>query len=204
MPARLGLMAVVAALTLDLVAIVLDLERLRRLRGGATLETVGLDVASQLSDAANLALPLAVLVAGATFGWWFWCSYRRLEKADRAERSSMWAVLGWAVPLVNLVRPPSIMRELAVARHASLGPGAPPALVSGWWGLWLVGAITQVGLRLVRPETNMGWSIWFWVALVADVLLIGAAGCVLTLISTVDDRLRRPIVPRPNGSSSKT
>ena len=183
-------MALVAAFTLDMVALVLDLERLRRLRGGATLDDVGLDVASQLSRAANLAVPLAVAIAAPLFLWWFWCSYQRLADTGLASFAGWWGLVAWLVPGLNLVRPARLMGELATRPVRGLPVRAGSGQVTVWWLGWLIGAVVQVGLRFVSPETNIGWTWWQGSALAANVLLVVGTGSVMALLSVVDDRLR--------------
>jgi hypothetical protein len=189
-PTRVALGAVVAALVLDIVAQVLDLLRLRRLRSGATLDDVGLDAASTIADLANLALPLAVLAAAGTFVWWFVCAYRNLDRAGLADREPRWAVLGWLVPGLNLHRPPSMMTEL-VARPAgsiSWAAGSGAILTVGWWALWIEGALIQVALRLVTPTTNPGWQRWMTAAIISDVVLIAAAASAVALTAMAAER----------------
>ncbi|MEM9562635.1 MAG: DUF4328 domain-containing protein [Actinomycetota bacterium] len=190
---RVALGGVAVALLVDVLALTLDLIRLRRLRNGATLDNVGLDVSSTLSGAANLLVPLAVLGAGAVFLWWFAAAYRRLGQVHPTDHGSPWAVAGWLVPGVNLVRPPTIMRELVSKPGSSSATDPAPVLVLGWWILMLEGFAIQFILRLISPATNWGWTRWQTSALLSDVVLLASLGCVAVLIGKVEERQR--VVP---------
>ncbi len=187
---RAALGGVALALLVDEVALTLDLIRLRRLRDGATLENVGLDISSTLSAAANLLVPLLMLAAGVVFVWWFAAAYRRLGRVLPTGRSSHWAVTGWLVPGINLIRPPAIMRELVSSPGSVAATDPAPVLVLGWWILLLEGLAIQFILRLVSPTTNWGWTRWQTSALLSDVVLMASIACVIVLIGKVDERQR--------------
>ncbi len=188
MLARAGLSIVIFALLIDVAAVSTDLIRLGRLRGGGTEETIGLDFSSTLSAAANLAVPLSVLIAAATFGWWFWSSYRQLSEAGSARWPAVAAIVGWVIPLVNVVAPPTIMRELLVSPGRASWLDTRNVMVGGWWVLWIEGAIIQAILRFITPETNAGWTNWFTAALLANLMLITSLACALALVAMVDGR----------------
>lgn len=61
-----------------------------------------------------------------------------------------WAVGWFFVPFANLVRPFQAMKETWLASHYGSGHGhAAPALLSVWWGLWLLSAfIGQASFRI--------------------------------------------------------
>ncbi len=202
-PARVGLGAVMMALTIDVAALSVDIVKGNRLRGGASIDTVGLDFSSTLSTVANVAVLLAVLMAAAGFGWWFLGCYRRLAAVGMAGLPSWWAVVAWVVPLLNLVRPPAMMRELAEkpADPSQVG-GLTPILVLGWWILFIEGAVIQVGLRLLRPETAIGWSNWQWAALLSDLILMASVACAIALVAVVNTRQAGLAVMRPTMSRS--
>lgn len=196
---RLALFGVAGALLVDVSALTLDLIRLRRLRNGATLENVGLDLSSTLSGAANLAVPLSVLVAAVVFIWWFAGAYQRLSQVDTTFVDPHWAITGWLVPGLNLIRPPSIMHELVSKPGPRSADEPGPILVLGWWILWLEGAVIQVILRLITPATNWGWTRWQGSALISDLVLLAAVACALVLINLVERRQAAlpELQPRP-------
>jgi hypothetical protein len=199
LPARAALAGVGVALALDVLAQILDLIRLRRLQDGATLDDVGLDVASTIADLANLTLGVTVVAAAGTFLWWFVCAYRRLDRAGQADHDDRWALLAWLVPGVNLARPPMMMRELTEKPAGSVGwaTGTGAILSWGWWILWAEGAIIQVGLRVVSPTTNPGWQKWMTAAVISDVVLIAAVASAIALTAIASERQR--FIPRSAG-----
>ena len=176
--ARIGLAVIGAALVLDGVALALDIVLGRRLLRGVEVPAASLDTSSTLSSASNLAVPLAVVAGGLAFLWWFRGAYRRLAAVGRARWAPRWSLLGWVVPGLNLVRPPSIMGELT--GHS--------ALVAPWWLLWAAGGVVHGALRLIRPATEEGWIYWLSTALAADVALLGSLGCALVLIGLAERR----------------
>lgn len=186
---RVALKVVIGALLIDVVALTLDLIRLRRLRDGVPEAEVGLDISSTLSAAANLAVPLAMLVAAVAFVWWFTDAYRRLATSGPTGHRTEWAIAGWLVPGLNLVRPPRIMAELASIRRRSSTDRSGEILALGWWLLWIEGMVIQIVLRFITPTTNTGWTTWQASALVSDVVLVIAAGCAITLIWLVERQL---------------
>lgn len=181
---------VIAALLVDVSALTLDLIRLSRLRNGATEANVGLDISSTLSGLANLLVPLAMLVAAASFIWWFASAYRRLAAAGPTALSPEWAILGWVVPGLNLFRPPQIMAELASVRPQSSTDRRGLILTVGWWLLLIEGMAIQIILRFITPTTNLGWTRWQSSALVSDLVLVAAAVCAITLVWMVERQLR--------------
>ncbi len=187
---RVALGAVIGALSIDVLALTLDLIRLRRLRNGATEANVGLDISSTLSALANLTVPLAMLVAAVVFIWWFADAYRRLAGTGPTGYGTEWAIAGWFVPFLNLIRPPSIMAELATIRRRSSTDRSGDILAVGWWLLLIEGMAIQVILRFITPTTNAGWTTWQGSALISDLVLVAAAGCAITLIWMVERQLR--------------
>lgn len=178
--AKGGLGLVAAALVLDGVALVVDVIAGRRIVNGVPIAEVGLEFGSTLSQLANLALPAAVLIGGLAFVWWFHRAYSNLAAASGGavnRFSPIWAVVGWVVPLLNIVRPPQIMNDLTGrSRHV------PP-----WWIIWGIGGVVQVALRFVTPERQQGWIYWQLTALIGDLLLLMSLCFGLLLIDEVRD-----------------
>ncbi len=178
--AKAGLLLVAAALALDCVALVVDVMAGRRIVSGVPTAEVGLEFGSTLSRLANLAVPAAVLVGGLAFVWWFHGAYTNLAASSggRATRfAPVWAVIGWVVPLLNVVRPPQIMSDLT-RRSGFVAP---------WWILWAIGAVIQVALRFVTPERQQGWIYWQLIALIGDLLLLMSLCFGLLLVDEARD-----------------
>lgn len=176
---RIGLAAVVAAILLDCGALLLDIVLGMRIVDGISVPEADLERSSMISGAANLAVPAAVLVCGALFVWWFYCAYDQIAERIKTKFEPIWAAVGWIVPGLNAIRPPSIMNELTDRRETVLG----------WWGLWIVGAFVQVVLRFVSPADQLGWVYWQTTALTANIVLLVSLGLAFSLVATVDGRL---------------
>lgn len=178
--AKAGLGLVGAALVLDGVALVVDVIAGRRIVSGVPMSEVGLEFGSTLSQLANLAIPAAVLIGGLAFVWWFHQAYASLAAATGGAANRyppIWAVVGWVVPLLNLVRPPQIMSDLT--RHSGY---VPP-----WWIIWAIGASIQVVLRFISPVAQQSWIYWQLTALIGDLLLLISLCFGLLLIDEVRD-----------------
>jgi hypothetical protein len=180
-PAFAGLAAVGVALLVDCLALVIDIALGRRLVAGQSVSSWAFDLSSTVSTTANILIPLAVLGCAVVFIRWFHCAYNRLSKVRPTEMTPVWAVAGWFVPVLNLVRPPWIMNELTKRRE----------LVMAWWFLWLAGGLIQVVLRLISPSTQAGWVRWQSVSLMANLLLLGSVACAVALVDVVRRRWAR-------------
>lgn len=205
--ARLGLAVMAAALVFDCVALAVDIVAGRRIVDGVPVEELGLDYRSSLSSLANLAVPAAVVIGGTAFVWWFYDAYRRMQEFGTqvgSRRHPIWAVIGWLIPAVNLIAPPTIMAELAVPVSGAMPvrlwqahPQPDPGLqrVVFWWILLLGGVGVQVSLRVITPETQQGWIDWQSTALMADIALLASLGLAALLVSDVERRASGRLSP---------
>lgn len=204
--ARLGLAVMAAALVFDCVALAVDIVAGRRIVDGVPVEEIGLDYRSSLSSLANLAVPAAAVIGGTAFVWWFYDAYRRMQESGTkvgSGRQPIWAVIGWLIPAVNLITPPTIMAVLAVPADGEMPvspwqshPQRDPKLqrVMFWWILLVGGVGVQVALRVITPETQKGWIDWQSTALMADLVLLASLWLAALLVSDVERRLVPPMV----------
>jgi len=179
--AQFGLALITAAVLLDALAFFVDVLAGLRIVKGVPAAEVGFEYGSTLSQTANLALPLAVLIGGSSFVWWFHCSYRARSASASTRHNPIWAVIGWLVPGINLIRPPQMMSELT-----NRSP-----LVVPWWTFWALGAITHVALRLITPTVQRGWVYWQTAAFVADMVLLASLAVAFALVNEVNTSLTR-------------
>ncbi|MEV0555961.1 DUF4328 domain-containing protein [Streptomyces sp. NPDC050597] len=92
-----------------------------------------------------------------------------------------WVYAGWIVPVLNLWIPRGIVADV----HRASAPGERlPRAVNWWWGLWLAGMLSGVGLMyadstdevIVRAYTDVH------LLLAADAAVVGAAvACVFVV-----------------------
>ena len=110
--ARTGLIALLGALVLKSFALFCQILVDRRFFAGITLSDGFISLTSGLATAANIAVGVTAVAAAALFLRWFHEAYQKLADIDAAVLPPHWALLGWVVPGLNLLRPPQIMGEL--------------------------------------------------------------------------------------------
>jgi hypothetical protein len=106
-----------------------------------------------------------------SFLLWFHRAYRNLPAlgAIGLKYSPAWAVGAFFVPLLNLVRPFQIMREIWQVSTATAGrwvnvnweAGSLPPVLIGWWGTWW-GYIMfgRMAGQLSQSGTDYSMAIW--------------------------------------------
>nr|WP_037687066.1 DUF4328 domain-containing protein [Streptomyces durhamensis] len=98
----------------------------------------------------------------------------RALSGDTPRYLGIWVFLGWFVPLVNLWFPRGIVADA----FRSSAPGRRlPRSVDVWWGLWLIGMISGVGIvshdstdQIIERAYTEGWPL-----LLSDAAVVGAA-----------------------------
>ncbi|MFI6933751.1 DUF4328 domain-containing protein [Streptomyces sp. NPDC050287] len=128
---------------------------------------------------------VAVLCALLFLSWlWRVRDNARALSGERPRHSWIWMYLGWVLPLANLWIP----RGLVVDIHRRSAPGKPlPSSVNWWWGLWLIGMLSGVGLLsaddtdelIVRAYTDV------WMLLASDAAIVGAAVAAVLVVRAV-------------------
>ncbi|MFF4356628.1 DUF4328 domain-containing protein [Streptomyces sp. NPDC001604] len=113
----------------------------------------------------------------------------------RPRYSGLWVFFGWVVPVVNLWFPRGIIAD---AYRASAPGERLPRSLNVWWGLWLIGMLSGVGLMsedstdeiIARAYTHV------WQLLASDAAVVGAAVAgifVVRAVTAVQERhLNRP------------
>ncbi|OKJ26568.1 DUF4328 domain-containing protein [Streptomyces sp. CB01580] len=126
-------------------------------------------VVSDLGDAATLLCAVAFLV-------WL------LRMRDNARALSgqapsyarPWVYAGWIVPVMNLWVPRRIVADV----HCKSAPGEPlPRAVNWWWGLWLAGMLSGVGLMCTGSTDDLIQRAYTDVRflVMVDAAVVGAA-----------------------------
>jgi hypothetical protein len=134
------------------------------------------------------------VVTGILFIAWFHQAYKNVARLGVAGMrwSSGWAIGGWFVPILNLVRPKTIINDIwrgsdpGLRIGSTLGQDGPPLLYQVWWGMWIAGwvfdrlAFTNYG----NAETLSKLSTATNLLTVSDVLdLIGAVLAIAVVYS---------------------
>lgn len=135
--------------------------------------------------AIGVAQTAAFVVAGLAWLRWMHRAYANLALlgCTRADRSPGWAVGGWFVPLLNLVRPYQITKELWLRSRGANAVddvrGLPvPPLLPAWWAAWIASNVLgQMLLRLSRHAEG--------IAALQQVTIVGMAGDAVTALAAV-------------------
>jgi hypothetical protein len=103
----------------------------------------GNDSRQQLIGIIQLLLILATIVF---FIMWFHRAYKNLHRLgiNTLQYTQGWAIGGWFVPFLNLVRPYTIMKEIwkntqeyVFTKETGIRSSAP-TIIGWWWGTWLL------------------------------------------------------------------
>jgi hypothetical protein len=88
--------------------------------------------------------------------------------------SGLWVYLGWVVPVVNLWFPRGIIAD---AYRASAPGERLPRSLNVWWGLWLIGMLSGVGLMYADSTDEVIARAYqdVWQLLASDAAVVGAA-----------------------------
>ncbi|MFJ5997046.1 DUF4328 domain-containing protein [Streptomyces sp. NPDC092370] len=103
-----------------------------------------------------------------------------------------WLWLGWIVPVVNLWIPRGLVADV----HRSVFPEHRlPAVVNGWWGLWLAGLAGGVGLIYADDTDEVIVRAYHGVLplVAADLVIVAAAGAAALMISTLTAAQQRRV-----------
>lgn len=107
----------------------------------------------QLETALGIADLASVLLCGITFLFWFRRAYGNAHALGLQNGYRLgWAVGGWFVPLLNLVRPVEIAGEMW--RHAGPARVGSSAIVGSWWAAFLIsGVVDKIAVRMMESPT---------------------------------------------------
>jgi hypothetical protein len=160
---------------------------------------------------------LITLATAAAFLTWFYRMHKNLPRlgARNLQYSPGWAVGGFFVPFLNLVRPYQVMREVWCRSYPPSSesgatpegqPPQPPALtlVGWWWGLFLLsGAFGRISARiaLAGDPTLQQLKIGSVASLISDLMDIPTAWLAIRIIGTItlwqNERASRLAAPAP-------
>jgi uncharacterized protein DUF4328 len=151
----------------------------------------------------RVVMTLLELGLAAAFLAWFHRVHRNLPAlgARDLKYTPRWAVGGFFVPFLNLIRPVQVMREVwhasdpaAIERDAlPLGPalrnqlGTPP-LVAWWWTLWIGSKIAGeiLGLQAqLRDRSLTALQTITWLLVLIDVISLASALVAIQLVERI-------------------
>lgn len=166
------------------------------------LELAASELAYALVGIAQLA---ALIIAAVLFIRWFHLAHRNLASlSDQvAIRDSRWTIWGFFVPILNLIRPQQMMREIWTITSDRwqeeaarvVGLTRPSDHVNLWWGLFLATSFLEnVLARVTWQATTAQETLWAtWATLFADAFDIAAVVVALLLVRSVTE-LQRPLL----------
>jgi hypothetical protein len=98
----------------------------------------------------------------------------RALSGEAPKYAGIWLYLGWIVPFVNLWFPRGIIAD---AYRRSVPGRRLPVSVDVWWGLWLIGMLSGVGIvsRDSTDEIIARAYTGVWPLLASDAAVVGAA-----------------------------
>ncbi len=143
-------------------------------------------IVSTLGDAAMVLCAVAFLV------WLLRVRENaRVLSGEPPRYAGFWVYLGWIVPVMNLWVPRGIVADA----YRKSAPGKRlPSVVNWWWGLWLAGVLSGMGLRytgstddvIVRAYTDLPYL------LVSDAAVVGAAVAGVFVVRALTAVQQRP------------
>ncbi|MET8450198.1 DUF4328 domain-containing protein [Streptomyces sp. NPDC005209] len=129
---------------------------------------------------------VAALVCAVAFLSWLWrVRDNGTALSGAAPRyAGYWVYLGWIVPIVNLWVPRGLVAD--VWQATAPGRRAPLSL-NVWWGLWLVGMLSGVGLLYTDSKDEVIERAYTepWPLLASDAVIVGAAVAAVFLVRAV-------------------
>lgn len=138
------------------------------------------------------------LITATLFIYWFYLSHRNLKALGNRhlEYSPKWAIGGFLVPFLNLVRPYQVMKEIWIKSNPDINNEVIPVspikqsgweLVKLWWFLFLFSNFLPfVALRFWSQEESIdNYIMGDWISISSDIISIVAAIITIRLINRI-------------------
>ena len=201
--ALLAIAFLAVGILLDVFSIVselLQINLLSDLVGGREVTSAEADANDLREMVIGITQMVNYLVTAVFFLMWFHRAHRNLPAlgANHLEFTPAWAVGGFFVPFLNLVRPYKVAREIWKASSPGVGvnDGVSWEQVSGspllgfWWGAWIISNI--LGQLLSRLGRNAEGAEEFitlsWLGIAANLASLLAAALAILVIKKIDER----------------
>jgi hypothetical protein len=190
----MGMLAI--GMVLDLVGIgstYMELDLFKRFQAGREVTELEAEQNDQRQMLVRLLQNGTYFITAIMFLMWFHRVHRNLRSlgAQRLKFSPGWAVGGFFVPFLNLVRPYHVMKEVREGSDPrTLGGSASvgSSLVGLWWtGCIIMGIISRISFRMSwNAEQIPAMVAADQVALVADLVSIPAAILAILVVRGID------------------
>lgn len=209
MLAPLGLVVVLCAATQVAVGIsyLVNTQHVRNLADGVVRQT-GV-TSDQFADALHrhhVIFWAHAIAAGALLVLtmaWAWVAQRNANRLEPGKTKSPWSVLGWVLPVSNLVVPPRMLVRIRSAQlfafRSSIARHAGYELIAVWWLLQLaaegIGAYIPIGQPAGLTSGSSG-DMYRFLKLDVAFSIIASAGVlafvgIVVLVTLTNDKLRR-------------
>lgn len=176
-----------AVMLLDLVQIAsyfMQLDLLERAARGVEITTTEANSNDQRVEVLASLKAVLFIASGITFLVWFHRLYKNLATLTKLPlaHSPGWAVGGFIVPFLNLVRPYQMMCE-AWSHNAPPDQAARTSLMGWWWGGWIVYSISAriASSFTAKPDSSIPELITMTEVHIAS-LAIGCAAAILAIL----------------------
>jgi hypothetical protein len=149
----------------------------------------------------GLELLLLLATAIATMTWLYQAYGSREADPALLPHARWWTIGGWLIPVISLVRPFQLMRNLYRATASAEPPEQPAASVRYparfRWACWLVGnLLTSIAVRLAPDDPDFGeLRTAVSLDLVIEMIMIAAAVLFVAVLRSITSNLWR----RANG-----
>jgi len=181
--AMIGIGVSMAASALSVAAALTRRRDLGRVKDGQFVSDARLQQLDDRVHAAAVIVLLGIVVGAACFLPWFHRAYKNLKTWHPTRFGTGWAIGGWFVPFLNLVRPYQIAKELA--SDSGPRPTNPTNALPTWWGLLIVGIVVNRVMFNQNPHTVDDFIKFDLISAISDAIWIAAGAALLVVIRSV-------------------
>jgi hypothetical protein len=184
--------------------IVSEIELLSRIKAGdEVLEAEAVTIEERIDQLVWLQLG-AFLFSGILFITWFHRAYANVAQwsPDGTEYATKWAVIGWLIPILHVVRPYQIAKEIwtkcCVRQSPNVFAVAAPSdtsLIGYWWGATLLmGALDRIGFQWSQhAETIEQALVAGYIIVASESMTVIAAFIAMSFVRELSARHERAI-----------
>jgi Domain of unknown function (DUF4328) len=181
--ATIGIALAIAASVVSIAAALARRRELVRVRNGQFVSDHRLEQVDDWVRAAAVIVLLGLIAGAACFIPWFHRAYKNLSTWHATRFRSGWAIGGWFVPFLNLVRPYQIAKELA--SYSGPTETQPTNALPLWWASVIIGAVGNRFIFSYNPKTVDQFVTFDTVSPIVDAIWIVAGICLIVVVRKV-------------------
>lgn len=200
--ARWVMILLAIVVLVDIIAVISDfaeISLLNRIEAGRVVTWSQAETNDDRQAAIGMAALAIFIITVIFFLMWIHRAYKNLRAlgARDLRYSPGWAVGGWFVPFLNLVRPFQVVTEIWKASDPRVMDGESwrntpsPLLIPSWWALWLItGFMGWFVMRVAfgEQETISELLAGSWALLISHAIDIPAAILAIFVVRGIDAR----------------